>query len=199
MNLMDVESMAIALMIDHKLREPGNFWHFRFDNAKRRAGRCTYGKRMISLSAPLSLIYPEDQIRDTILHEIAHAIAGAHAGHGRKWQKVALSIGCSGERCVDESAPTVEGPWKAVCVNGHALTRFRRPMAVSTCSLCSNKFDLAYVLEWTYKGETVEMSDKYIRSLNRALIHADKVTVHGETVFAARKVKTGFDSIKWED
>lgn len=35
------------------------------------------------------------QFRQTILHEIAHALAGKSADHGKEWQIIALKIGCS--------------------------------------------------------------------------------------------------------
>jgi predicted SprT family Zn-dependent metalloprotease len=36
---------------------------------------------------------------DTVLHEIAHILAGPEAGHGRLWKRIAREIGCSAQRC----------------------------------------------------------------------------------------------------
>lgn len=37
----------------------------------------------------------------TLLHEMAHVIAGPHAGHGRTWRTTALALGDDGGRCHD--------------------------------------------------------------------------------------------------
>jgi predicted SprT family Zn-dependent metalloprotease len=40
------------------------------------------------------------EVRETILHEIAHALAGPKVrAHGREWGEIALRIGCNGRRC----------------------------------------------------------------------------------------------------
>ena len=39
-------------------------------------------------------------IKNTILHEIAHAIVGyGVSAHGSEWKRMAMSIGCNGQRC----------------------------------------------------------------------------------------------------
>ena len=48
-------------------------WTFLFDRAIRRFGNCNYTKRQISLSAKLTLLNDEPVVRETLLHEIAHA------------------------------------------------------------------------------------------------------------------------------
>jgi predicted SprT family Zn-dependent metalloprotease len=55
----------------------------------------------ISLAYVLSKGVPIKQVRDTVLHEVAHAIAGNRAGHGPEWKEVAKRIGCSATRCHD--------------------------------------------------------------------------------------------------
>lgn len=40
----------------------------------------------------------EDEVRDTILHEIAHFKAGLKAGHGRPWKEACRAIGAVPER-----------------------------------------------------------------------------------------------------
>jgi predicted SprT family Zn-dependent metalloprotease len=79
------------------MREHG-FGHldFEFSRSKSTLGRCHFlgGKPVkIDLSEVWLPSLDDAQVRDTILHEIAHAIAGADANHGPRWQRVALSIG----------------------------------------------------------------------------------------------------------
>lgn len=103
MELYQAEQMAKALMTEHGLTD----WTFRFDRAKRRFGICNYTHQTIGLSAPATRINGEDVVRDTILHEIAHAIAGKSAGHGYRWQAVCRQIGAEPTRCVDTDTANV--------------------------------------------------------------------------------------------
>ena len=50
---------------------------------------------MIRISRTHALEGSEEQIRDTVLHEIAHAIAGREAGHGLLWKVTARRIGAT--------------------------------------------------------------------------------------------------------
>jgi predicted SprT family Zn-dependent metalloprotease len=68
------------------------------NNAKMTAGQCNCIKKEITLSKHLTS-QEEAKIHNTILHEIAHALVGAEAGHGPIWQKKAREIGCDGKRC----------------------------------------------------------------------------------------------------
>ena len=82
MKLDDAARLARTLMDYHCL----GTWVFRFDRAIRRFGCCNWTTRTISLSAVLTRSNTDEQIRDTILHEIAHALAGPRAGHGKLWK-----------------------------------------------------------------------------------------------------------------
>ncbi|MBN9201052.1 MAG: SprT-like domain-containing protein, partial [Microbacterium chocolatum] len=62
----------IALHLDES-------WTFGFDNAKRRAGLCDYRARRISVSRYLAARYSDDENHQTLLHEVAHALAGSQA------------------------------------------------------------------------------------------------------------------------
>jgi hypothetical protein len=76
----------VQVLAEHLMRELGEQelgtplqdlgWRFRYDNAKKRLGRCFYFKKLITLSTNLVLLNDSDnwQIDDTIRHEIAHAI-----------------------------------------------------------------------------------------------------------------------------
>ena len=85
------------LLIQHQL----SLWSFQFDNGRKRAGSCQYGTQVISLSYEFAKHAPEDEIQDTILHEIAHALVGKAHNHDDVWQATAIEIGCSGRRCHD--------------------------------------------------------------------------------------------------
>ncbi len=93
--LSDCVAAAESLIKKHGL----DGWSFQFDNAQRRAGACAYSTKVISLSRLYCLKASADQVRDTILHEIAHALAGPKHNHDAKWKSIARSIGCKAERC----------------------------------------------------------------------------------------------------
>ena len=86
-----VAEMARRLMDAHGLTG----WAFAFGEARRRLGHCHFQDRMIRISRTHALEGSEEQIRDTVLHEIAHAIAGYEAGHGPLWKATARRIGAT--------------------------------------------------------------------------------------------------------
>lgn len=61
-------------------------------------GICKFDKKQVVIARCFleSRFNSCSEIRDTLLHEIAHIIAGPRAGHGPGWQNVARILGCSG-------------------------------------------------------------------------------------------------------
>ncbi len=76
-------------------------WSFQFDNGRKRAGCCQYGTKVISLSYAFAKQAAEEELTDTILHEIAHALVGKMHNHDEVWRAKAIELGCSGRRCHD--------------------------------------------------------------------------------------------------
>ena len=113
MKLEDAHGIALGLFREHGIASD---WSFGFDRAVRRFGCCWHGKQRITLSRALVELNDEDEVVDTILHEIAHALVGPGAGHGPIWQEVAAGIGARPEACYDAAAiRTPERRWAAVC------------------------------------------------------------------------------------
>ena len=92
-----VAARARELMARHGLEG----WSFQFDDAMTRAGVCRYDTKVISMAREYCLRTPEPEWTDTLLHEIAHALAGRQHHHDAVWQQVARQIGCGAERCHD--------------------------------------------------------------------------------------------------
>ena len=157
------------LLDEHGLAD----WRIVLDRAKRRAGICRYARREIGLSGPLTALHPEEEVRDTILHEIAHALVGGRHGHDEVWRATALRIGCSGQRCASADAPQIEGDWVGTCPAGHRKTRHRRPERVSSCGQCAPTFDLAHLLTWTHRGRPAPMLPGYRAELERLTTAAE--------------------------
>lgn len=100
------ERMARNLMEVHKL----DGWSFKWDSARARAGQCDYKRKVISLSRPIAELWGPEGMRDTMLHEIAHALAGFKAAHGPDWKAVCRRIGAEPERCYPVGENTLLPP-----------------------------------------------------------------------------------------
>jgi predicted SprT family Zn-dependent metalloprotease len=161
MELRQARDMATQLLTQHGLHD----WHVGFDRAKRRAGQCRYDEHVISLSAGLTRLHSADEVRETVLHEIAHALVGPEAGHGPVWQATARSIGSDASRCLAPDAPRLPGVWLGVCPAGHTVERHRRPERVLTCPRCSATFSVDHVFEWTRRGVPAAMHPNYVAEL----------------------------------
>jgi predicted SprT family Zn-dependent metalloprotease len=123
-------------------------WTFAFDNARTRAGLCSYDKKRISVSRLLAARYEDDEIHQVLLHEVAHAIAGAGAGHGPRWKKISRDLGYEGKRLHGGAIADELAPWIGTCPNGHVHYRYKRPTRVVSCAKCSRRFDLRYQIDW---------------------------------------------------
>ena len=146
------ELTARALMRRHGLSD----WEFKWSNALKQAGLCTYpykGKPgVISLSRPLTELWGETEMRDTILHEIAHALAGHDAGHGPAWKAVCRKIGANPERNYeyDDDRPEPVMRYLGTCPNGHTRGSQRLPKQRYSCHVCApGRFNPRYLMTWT--------------------------------------------------
>lgn len=163
-HLPDVLALARSLMATHGLED----WELDLDRARRRAGQTDHARRRITLSRHLMRLYDEAEVRETILHEIAHARVGASHGHDAVWRAEARRIGSTGRRLVDPHAPRVEGRWRGTCPAGHTVTRMRRPSVPLACAVCARSFRVENLLEWQHDGATVtpeEIGPRYARTL----------------------------------
>ena len=145
MTLTLARKLAQRLMQLHELSPE---WSFRFDRSKVRFGRCNYAKREISLSRHLVQLNGEEQVRDTILHEIAHALAPRGAGHRPIWRSVALSIGCNARRCYGEEVVRPTPKYKGTCPSCKRVIYRHRRTAIA-CGICTPVFDKKYAFIWT--------------------------------------------------
>lgn len=123
-------------------------WSFAFDNAKRRAGLCNFTDQRISVSKYLAARFSDDDVHQTLLHEVAHALAGPAAGHGPEWKRIARELGYVGRATHDLETANELAPWVGTCPNGHLVYRHRRPARPSSCVKCARGFDRRFVFAW---------------------------------------------------
>ena len=132
-------------------------WKFSMNNNKTRFGLCSYRGRRTMFGVEWSakklhlsqyLIVESDKSYDkwvnTMLHEIAHAIdveIRDKSGHDGHWRRIALSIGCDGERCSDADVDPKSGKYTISCPNGHEEVshKFSRRITQGhiSCGKCS--------------------------------------------------------------
>ena len=129
-------------------------WSFAFDNAKRRAGACDHTRKRITVSRYLAARYDDETNRQTLLHEVAHALAGARAAHGAHWKRTALTLGYTGGTTHHGETATELAPWVGVCPAGHVAYRHRRATRATSCARCSPAFDDRYLFVWTRREIT---------------------------------------------
>ena len=119
---------ARALLDSHGL----SAWEFGFNANLRRAGVCFYPHRgepgRIELSIHFADRNTDAEVRDTLLHEVAHALVGPGHGHDAVWRKKCRAIGAKPEACYGEEIEMPRGRWRATCAGCTTLyDRHRRP------------------------------------------------------------------------
>jgi hypothetical protein len=127
-------ALAHGLLAEHGLLANG--WAFDFNDRRRQVGLCDEYVKTIFLSSYFVEANPFSEVRETLLHEIAHALVGCRHGHGPLWREKCRQIGCRPERLCRAAMP--EGPWRASCPGcGTAFSRHRRPKVLTGyCSAC---------------------------------------------------------------
>lgn len=135
MQTTEAENLTIELMTEAGLIEEG--WSFQWSRARSIFGLCQYNPKVIKLSKPLVELNGEDQVIDTILHEIAHALAGPEAKHGPEWKEMARKLGARPEAVTTEGT-VPPSKYFATCGCGYEFKRNRLPSAMRYCGKCYN-------------------------------------------------------------
>ncbi len=139
MQPIDARNLAWELMRRHGLIG----WSFKFDHARRRFGSCRSRSKLITLSRPLTMLNGEAEVRDTLLHEIAHALTPGD-GHGAKWKAKCVVIGARPQRCYTEesvvSPARKAAPYEWGCVACNWWVQRRRlTRSRYVCGKCRGK------------------------------------------------------------
>lgn len=116
----NVRMLANDLIELHGLADDG--WRFEWHRAATKAGMCHYGPKLITLSRPTLEHRTMDQIKNTILHEVAHALVGIGHGHGNVWRNTFIRIGGNGERTSEvNDYRKVAGRYEVRCTEDNAV------------------------------------------------------------------------------
>jgi predicted SprT family Zn-dependent metalloprotease len=134
-------------------------WKFGWNNRKQALGLCRIREKRIELSAFLFDLVTEDEIKDTVKHELAHALDAEERGysdHGPNWQRWAIRVGARPVRCsktpedkMHEARKKETAKWMLRCPNGHVEYAYRRTNTRSSCGkCCPGRFNEAFLNEW---------------------------------------------------
>ena len=135
LSLQKIEKQAKQLLAEHELAQRG--WTFRFDRAKNRAGCCHFKKKHISLSYFFCKVAPSEEVLNTLLHEIAHALVGPGHNHDWVWHMKSREIGCDG--MVTHNLSFCEMRYRLGCSRGcWQVPRHRINRKWVRCNRCGN-------------------------------------------------------------
>ena len=129
MDLQELEAIAERELLRHGLHD----WSFGWAKTKRRQGACKYRSKRIEIAEYYATHNPPEQVIDTLLHEIAHALAGPKARHGPAWKAVAKKLGATPRAC-DTCSETVvmPGDWQATCgACNKTYNKYKRPQSLT--------------------------------------------------------------------
>ena len=148
MELEHAKETAIDFMKDFGLIEKG--WRFIFSNKKRAFGTCYYRRKEIALSKYLVPFMSYKDVKDTILHEIAHAIDAQQRGysnHDKKWKMIAKRVGADPMASHDKAdIPISAFNYYHECpVCGQKYGVYKRPRARYLCGECREPMEVKKV------------------------------------------------------
>lgn len=168
MKLERAEGLVNYNLYKYKLLQKG--WRFSWHNKKVSLGTCSYYRKRIYLAKWYTELNDEEEVLDTILHEIAHALSytrygEAGKGHGRLWKSVCIEIGAKPERCSKNELNSPKNHHKYIdtcCGVTYKRHRLRKNARYS-CPKCG------VVL---YRGEKAKMADRATQELLDSIMNS---------------------------
>lgn len=153
MELQDAKELALQHMKTHGLLELG--WSLHFFKASTTFGQCRYNSRMICLSKPLTFLNGIEEVENTILHEIAHALVGPGHYHDQVWKFKAQELGATPVACYDAKKVAPHAPWYQYCPRcKKRFPKARKHVRTQSCGACGkevysdHKFHADLTLLW---------------------------------------------------
>lgn len=103
-NIKDEKQVLFSLFNELNKEYLGSDYTLVWDQAKKRYGKCSYGKKEISLSEYCLTRTSLEELKNTVRHEIAHACVnkynnGRVAPHGKEWKNWAVKVGAEPKAC----------------------------------------------------------------------------------------------------
>lgn len=146
MEIKKASMIARDLMNYHRLES----WSFEMRPMKSWFGFCFAKKQIIALSSLLTELNEESEVINTILHEIAHALAPRKAWHNHQWRTIAKAIGCTGRRCYGADVIKPPKAYMGTCPKCARIIEAHRRRRIS-CGRCDPKFNVSLLFQWRTK------------------------------------------------
>lgn len=109
-----IEKFANDQLIQHGLYAKG--WRFSWNRRKKSFGLCNEIKKVIQVSAYVAEKgESEEKLKDTVLHEIAHALVGNKHKHNHIWKAKARELGVRPTYGDYASYEETDYPWYRFC------------------------------------------------------------------------------------
>lgn len=146
------EKIATDMLINHNLGDWKFIWNNRTSN--KTWGICKYKPKEIHLNKKYALVETEENVIDTIIHEVAHALTKGDE-HGELWKAKCRELGCRDEQFKNLEKDSMEklARYKGVCPTcGHVIYSSRKTGIIHI--ECSNG-------EYRKTGKTDYMKHKY--------------------------------------
>lgn len=157
MKIVEASELAKSLLVEHGLTDKG--WKLDWLLAGTTFGRCRYIEKTIYLSGPLVSRNTLELVKDTILHEIAHALTGPGHHHDSYWQETATRIGAAPTRCYSDEVIEPPKRYIATCKTCGKVSEARKmPSRRKSCGACSPTFNERFLL--TYEKRVFPVNEK---------------------------------------
>ena len=148
MTLDEITEKAEEFLHKHNLQD----WQFAFSLTSSIGGQCWHRRKFITISVTYCQKATKAEIINTLLHEIAHAIAGYENKHNHVWQRVARSIGCNAKRCHSVNHTPAKWSGKCKCRSDWKRQRLTKLARTGICPRCSS------TITWTRAAEVLSQS-----------------------------------------
>lgn len=151
MDLALARKMTMDLMTQYGVDEA----HFEWMEKKSRLGEAGWdakkGTTVLRLNRTITRHSEIEDVRQTMLHEIAHLLVGPQHHHDSVWKRKAFEIGYRGARTsnVPDEVHALQN-WVGTCPAGHVSSRARAPREGRkvSCGRCSRRYSEANLITW---------------------------------------------------
>jgi predicted SprT family Zn-dependent metalloprotease len=157
MELSLLRGIASQKLYQHKLIG----WSFGIGDFGRRAGVCKHSVQRIEIQEYYALHNPQEEVMDTLMHEIAHALTPGHK-HDAFWKAVAIQLGATPVSCNKKNVAVKPGDWKATCDEcGKVYYKYKASAGLESrrfgCVVCKNIIMFEWVGDPADKPKPIPM------------------------------------------
>lgn len=92
-------------------------WVYKFNYLKRKLGLCYHNRKVLEFSLPFVEVNTLDLMKNTIIHEVSHALVGPYHKHNHVWKSQCRDLGLMNPTavCVDPRLNSPVGPYQFTC------------------------------------------------------------------------------------